>query len=151
MDFLKISNVTKYVFRNQAWNMIIRSTCGPEVFLCGPNWIQNLKKNRYFDHFSSVFVTLWPKLWEKYWFAAQRPTKLDSHPTLHNFQKVSKKSYFEYLPKNSKNNVNWKLKWLLNQTNLDLFIKKKILIFIIRCFEYQRRFFEKPEKTFNGI
>jgi hypothetical protein len=31
---------------------------GPEKFLCSPNQIQNLKKNRYFDHFSSsVFDT----------------------------------------------------------------------------------------------
>jgi hypothetical protein len=30
-------------------------TFGPKTFLCGSNWIQNLMKNRYFDHFSLGF------------------------------------------------------------------------------------------------
>jgi hypothetical protein len=25
-----------------------RPTCGPEIFLCGPNWIQNSKKKSVF-------------------------------------------------------------------------------------------------------
>ncbi len=32
-----------------------RPTCGPGIFLCGPNWIQNSKKNGYFDRFSLGF------------------------------------------------------------------------------------------------
>jgi hypothetical protein len=32
-----------------------RRTCGPEIFLCSPNWFQSLKENRYFDRFSLGF------------------------------------------------------------------------------------------------
>ncbi len=51
-----------------------RPTCGPEIFLCGPNWIQNLKKNRYFDHFSFGFWQKVAQIMGKSWSAAQRPT-----------------------------------------------------------------------------
>ncbi len=51
-----------------------RPTCGPETFLCGPNWIQNLKKNRYFDHFSLDFWQKVAQIMAKSWSAAQRPT-----------------------------------------------------------------------------
>jgi hypothetical protein len=44
-----------YIIRNGYCLMQGRPTCGPKIFLCGPNWIQNLNKNRCFDRFPLGF------------------------------------------------------------------------------------------------